>query len=109
MKLKAGRISQKEGQIGGSSVQMLTIRVAMGASAIVAVAYIAIAIAVAVLVSSNLIADVDRRLNQVLDVTSSISPGGKPPCTANIINCTIVGCDYGFRCYNKSTPASLIR
>jgi hypothetical protein len=34
------------------------------------------------------------------------SPGGKPPCTANIYNCTIVGCDYGFRCYNKSNPSS---
>ena len=28
------------------------------------------------------------------------------PCTANIINCTIADCDYGFRCYNKSQPAS---
>ena len=34
------------------------------------------------------------------------SPGGKPPCTANIYNCTIVDCDYGFRCYNKSNPGS---
>lgn len=34
------------------------------------------------------------------------SPGGKPPCTANIINCTIVDNDYGFRCYNKSNPSS---
>ncbi|MEY2410791.1 MAG: hypothetical protein QOF48_3461, partial [Verrucomicrobiota bacterium] len=34
------------------------------------------------------------------------SPGGKPPCTANVLNCTIVDCDYGFRCYNKSMPAS---
>ena len=36
------------------------------------------------------------------------SPGGKPPCTANVINCTIVDCDYGYRCYNKSAPASPI-
>jgi hypothetical protein len=35
------------------------------------------------------------------------SPGGKPPCTANVYNCTIVDCDYGFRCYNKSNPGSL--
>lgn len=35
------------------------------------------------------------------------SPGGKPPCTANIYNCTIANCDWGFRCYNKSQPASL--
>jgi hypothetical protein len=35
------------------------------------------------------------------------SPGGKPPCTANVYNCTIVNCDYGFRCYNKSNPGSL--
>lgn len=34
------------------------------------------------------------------------SPGGRPPCTANIIHCTIVENDYGFRCYNKSNPAS---
>jgi hypothetical protein len=34
------------------------------------------------------------------------SPGGKPPCTANIFNCTIVDCDYGYRCYNKSAPGS---
>ena len=34
------------------------------------------------------------------------SPGGKPPCTANIFNCTIVDCDYGYRVYNKSMPAS---
>lgn len=34
------------------------------------------------------------------------SPGGRPPCTANIINCTIVDNDYGFRCYNKSSPGS---
>jgi len=34
------------------------------------------------------------------------SPGGRPPCTANIINCTIVSNDFGFRCYNKSQPAS---
>jgi hypothetical protein len=36
------------------------------------------------------------------------SPGNprKPPCTANIYDCTIVNCDYGFRCYNKSEPNS---
>ena len=34
------------------------------------------------------------------------SPGGKPPCTANVYNCTIVSCDYGFRVYNKSNPGS---
>lgn len=35
------------------------------------------------------------------------SPGGKPPCTANVYNCTIVNNDFGFRCYNKSNPSSL--
>ena len=35
------------------------------------------------------------------------SPGGKPPCTANVMNCTIVDCDYAYRCYNKSMPNSL--
>ncbi len=35
------------------------------------------------------------------------SPGGKPPCTAIIYNCTIANCDWGFRCYNKSQPGSL--
>lgn len=34
------------------------------------------------------------------------SPGGRPPCTANVINCTIVENDYGFRLYNKSNPGS---
>ena len=40
------------------------------------------------------------------------SPGALPtfprtaPCTANIINCTIASCDWGFRCYNKSQPGS---
>jgi hypothetical protein len=34
------------------------------------------------------------------------SPGGKPPCTAIIYNCTIVNCNYGFHCFNKSNPAS---
>ncbi len=34
------------------------------------------------------------------------SPGGKPPCTAIIYNCTITGNDFGYRLYNKSNPAS---
>jgi hypothetical protein len=34
------------------------------------------------------------------------SPGGKPPCTAILHDCTIVDNDYGFRCYNKSNPGS---
>jgi hypothetical protein len=35
------------------------------------------------------------------------SPGGKPPCTANVYQCTIVQNDYGFRCYNKTDPNAL--
>ncbi len=35
------------------------------------------------------------------------SPGGKPPCTANVHDCTIVDNDYGFRCYNKTDVNAL--
>ena len=66
----------------GPSVAMLTIRVAMAASAIVAVAYVVIAVVVAIFVSGNLTADVDRRLNQALDAQSiglpGVQPGGLP-------------------------------
>jgi signal transduction histidine kinase len=58
---------------------MLTIRVAMAASAIVGIAYLAIAVVVAVVVSGNLTADVDRHLVQALDVVvSADQPGGQP-------------------------------
>jgi len=51
----------------GRSVQMLTIRVAMAAAAIVGVAYVLIAVAVAVFVSNQLIADVDSQLARALE------------------------------------------
>jgi signal transduction histidine kinase len=63
----------------GPSVAMLTIQVAMAASAIVGVAFFVIAVAVAVVVSGNLTADVDRHLNQALDAVSNAgTPGGQP-------------------------------
>jgi signal transduction histidine kinase len=63
----------------GPSVAMLTIRVAMAASAIVGVAFCVIAVAVAIVVSGNLTADVDRHLTQALDAVSSAgTPGGQP-------------------------------
>ena len=34
------------------------------------------------------------------------SPGGRPPCTANVLNCTISGSTaYGFHCFNKTDPS----
>ncbi len=59
----------------GPSVAMLTIRVAMAASAIVGIAYVVIAVVVAIFVSGNLMADVDHRLVQVLDAQSGGLPG----------------------------------
>ena len=51
---------------GGPSVAMLTIRVAMAASAIVGIAYLAIAVVVVIFVTNNLTADIDDRLNRAL-------------------------------------------
>jgi signal transduction histidine kinase len=62
----------------GPSVQMVTIRVAMAASAIVGVAYILIAVIVAVVVSGNLTADVDGRLARALEPVP-IKPGPNQP------------------------------
>ena len=62
----------------GPSVALLTVRVAMAASAIVGIAYVVIAVAVAVIVSGNLTADVDRHLIQALDTQSIGRPGGLP-------------------------------
>jgi signal transduction histidine kinase len=65
------------GQPGsGPSVGMLTIRVAMTASAIVGIAYVAIAVVVAVVVSANLTTDIDRHLDFAL--TAQSLPGGQP-------------------------------
>ncbi len=50
----------------GSSVAMLTVRVAMAASAIVGVAYVLIAVVVVIFVTNNLTAGIDDRLNRAL-------------------------------------------
>jgi signal transduction histidine kinase len=68
----AGRRPQNQ---SGPSVQMITIRVAMTAAAIVAVAYLAIAVVVAIVASGNLTAGVDRHLSQVLDAVAGGQPG----------------------------------
>ena len=55
----------------GPSVAMLTIRVAMAASAVVAIAYVVIAVVVAVFVSGNLTSDVDHHLVAALDAVAN--------------------------------------
>ena len=65
---------------GGPSVAMLTIRVAMAASAVVGIAYLVIAVSVAVVASNNLMAEVDRHLIQSLDLSVTLGqPGGQVP------------------------------
>ena len=65
---------------GGPSVAMLTIRVAMAASAVVGIAYLIIAVSVAVVASNNLMAEVDRHLIQSLDLSVTLGqPGGQVP------------------------------
>jgi signal transduction histidine kinase len=59
---------------------MLTIRVAMAASAVVGIAYLIIAVSVAVVASNNLMAEVDRHLIQSLDLSVTLGqPGGQVP------------------------------
>jgi signal transduction histidine kinase len=66
-------------QVGsGPSVGMLTVRVAMAASAIVGVAFVGIAIVVAVVVSNNMTSEIDRHLTAALDAQSGGLPGGLP-------------------------------
>jgi signal transduction histidine kinase len=60
------------------SVSMLTIRVAMAASAIVGIAYLVIAIVVAVVVANNMTADVDRQLARALGPIP-VQPGNGQP------------------------------
>jgi signal transduction histidine kinase len=61
----------------GPSVGMLAVRVAMAASAVVGIAYLLIAVFVAIVVSNNLTTDVDRHLDQSLNVVGNIGgPGG---------------------------------
>jgi signal transduction histidine kinase len=62
---------------------MLSIRVAVAASAVVGIAYLLIAVFVAVVVSNNLTAEIDRHLAQALDVAGNLGqpgvlPGGGP-------------------------------
>ena len=65
---------------GGPSVAMLTIRVAMAASAVVGIAYLVIAVSVAVVASNNLMAEVDRHLTQSLDLSVTLGQtGGQVP------------------------------
>jgi len=65
-------------QIAGPSVRMLTIRVALAASAIVGVAYLVIAAVVVVFVTNNLTSAVDSRLSQALEPVP-IQPGNDQP------------------------------
>ena len=62
----------------GPSVPMLTIRVAVAASAVVAVAYLIIAAVAAVAVSNNLVAQIDRQLGQAL-APVPVQPGAGQP------------------------------
>jgi signal transduction histidine kinase len=57
---------------------MLTIRVAVAASAVIAVAYLIIAVVVAVAVSNNLVAQIDRQLGQAL-APVPVQPGAGQP------------------------------
>ncbi len=76
--MKSFRRPRAEGP-HGPSVGMLAVRVAMAASAVVGVAYLLIALFVAVVVSNNLTADVDRHLDQSLNVVGNVGgPGGLP-------------------------------
>jgi signal transduction histidine kinase len=65
----------------GTSVRMLSIRVALAASAIVGIAYLLIAAVVAIAVTNNLTSEVDGHLQQALAQMSDVGqgPGGGPP------------------------------
>ena len=62
----------------GTSVRMLSIRVALAASAIVGIAYLLIAAVVAIAVTNNLTSEVDGHLQQALAQMSDVGqgPGG---------------------------------
>ena len=75
-RLRASRARIESHQ--GPSVAMLTIRVALAASTVVAVAYLVIAVVVAVAVSNNLIAEIDGQLNQAL-APVPVQPGAGQP------------------------------
>lgn len=76
--MKAFRRSHSNAGPAGPPVGLLTIRVAMGAAAVVAVAYALIATVVAVLVMNNLTAEVDGHLAQALNGMAVGGPGGMP-------------------------------
>jgi signal transduction histidine kinase len=76
--MKLPHRSGAHGQVG-LSVQTLSIRVALAATAIVGAAYLLIAISAAVVVSSNLTADIDQHLSQALNQGAGFGqPGGVP-------------------------------
>ena len=63
-----------------SSIAMLTIRVAMAASAVVGIAYVVIAVVVALVVANNMTADVDRQLARALEpVPVQVQAGSGSP------------------------------
>jgi signal transduction histidine kinase len=62
----------------GPSVAMITVRVAMAASAIVGIAYLVIAVVVVIFVTNNLTSDIDNRLNQAL-APVPVQPGPDQP------------------------------
>ena len=74
-RLRASRAQRDRGQ-AGPSVGILSIRVAMAASALVAVAYLVIAVVVGVVVSNNLTSELDAHLAQALQVSSNSGSGG---------------------------------
>jgi signal transduction histidine kinase len=81
-RLRAQRAQRDRGQ-AGLSVRMLSIRVALAASAVVGIAYLVIAIFVAVVVSNNLTSEIDAHLTQVLQIAGGsnrpgVAPGDNP-------------------------------
>jgi signal transduction histidine kinase len=69
----------RAGNQSGLSVQALSIRVALAATAIVGMAYILISVAAAAVVVTNLTNDVDRHLGDSLQLASNFGqPGGVP-------------------------------
>ena len=64
----------------GVSVQALSIRVALAATAVVGIAYVFISVIALVAVSNNLTAEVDQHLNQSLNLAADFrqQPGGLP-------------------------------
>jgi signal transduction histidine kinase len=62
----------------GPSVQILAIRVALAACAVVGAAYLVIAVVVAVYVSNNLTSGIDQNLTAALSSMAGTGPGGVP-------------------------------